>query len=72
MIAGGNYKQIERNKEIATRTQARKLGGMNSDDRKFMKFMCAKGCKFFDKEKQTCIKKRYIRDCSRKGLKNRE
>lgn len=42
----------------------------DAEVRKFIMFMCKKGCKFYTKE--GCSKKRIIRECSKKGLKNKE
>ena len=33
--------------------------------------MCQKGCKFYSKE-TGCTKKRNVRNCAKKGLKNKE
>ena len=37
----------------------------------YINLMCKKGCKFYD-EKKGCLKKRIVRVCNKKGLKNRD
>ena len=39
------------------------------ETKKFIRFMCSK-CKFYENE--SCSKKRIIRECARKGLKDKE
>ena len=39
------------------------------ETRRYITFMCKKGCKFYDNE---CTKHRVIRICAEKGLKNRD
>lgn len=45
-------------------------GCYDAETNRFITFMCKKGCKFYTKE--GCSKKRIVRECSRKGLKNKE
>jgi len=44
-------------------------GGFDNDTRRYIAYMCNKGCKFYDEK---CKKNRVVRDCARKGLKNKE
>lgn len=37
--------------------------------RRYIENMCKKGCKFYE---GGCKKNRYMKDCARKGLKNRD
>ena len=37
----------------------------------YINLMCKKDCKFYD-EKEGCIKKRIVRVCNKKGLKNKD
>lgn len=41
------------------------------ETQKYIVFMCKKDCKFYDK-KQGCKKKITVRECVKKGLKNKE
>ena len=41
------------------------------ETKKYILFNCKKGCKFYDDE-TGCSKKRVIRICAKKGLKNKE
>lgn len=41
----------------------------DEETKKFIIYMCRK-CKFY--KKNNCIKKRIIRECARKGLKDKE
>ena len=43
----------------------------DTDTRRYIYFMCRKGCKFYDME-QGCTKNRVVRDCVKKNLKNKE
>lgn len=43
----------------------------DKETKKYIWFMCKKGCKFYSKD-MGCSKKRNVRNCARKGLKNRE
>ena len=43
--------------------------GYESETRKFVIYMCRK-CKFYTEE--GCSKKRVVKECARKGLKNKE
>lgn len=44
--------------------------GYEIETRKFIYYMCRKGCKFYTN--QGCSKKRVVKECARKGLKNKE
>lgn len=46
------------------------FAGYEIETRKFITFMCRKGCKFYTS--QGCSKKRVVKECARKGLKNKE
>ena len=41
------------------------------ETRKYIRFACKKGCKFYNDE-TGCLKKRIIRVCAKEGLKNKE
>lgn len=41
----------------------------DSETKRYLHFMCKKGCKFYD---NGCTKKRVIRDCAKQGLKNKD
>lgn len=43
----------------------------DNETRQFIWQMCRKGCSFYDLEKG-CTKSRVVRECARKGLKNKE
>lgn len=43
----------------------------DNETRKYVVFMCKKGCKFYD-NKKGCTKERVVRECARKGFKNKE
>ena len=45
-------------------------GQYDSDTKRYIYFMCKKGCQFYSEE--GCTKKRVVRECAKKGLKNRE
>ena len=55
-------KQLQKSKEY---------GCYDAQNKNYILFMCKKGCKFYD-EFQGCTKKRIIRQCAIKGLKNRD
>lgn len=41
----------------------------DTETKKYIWFMCKKGCKFYD---NGCTKGRLVRDCAKNGLKNRD
>lgn len=45
------------------------LSGFDAETRKYVMYMCSKGCKYY---KDKCTKERIVRECARKGLKNKE
>lgn len=40
----------------------------DNDTKKFIIYMCKKGCKFYE---NGCIKKRTVRECAKNHLKNK-
>ena len=44
--------------------------GYEAETKSFIIHMCRKGCKFYTS--QGCSKKRVVKECARKGLKNKE
>lgn len=55
------------NKEKESRQK--ELEKFDYETRKYIMYMCKKGCRFYI---DRCTKGRNIRDCARKGLKNKE
>lgn len=55
------------NKEKETRQK--ELSKFDYEIKKYIMYMCKKGCKFYD---ERCTKGRIVRDCAKKGLKNKE
>lgn len=53
----------ERNMENAN-------GFYDTETKRYINFMCKKGCKFYTEE--GCSKKRIVRECAKKGLKNKD
>lgn len=51
----------------------RAIGNAQYDDetKRYIMLMCKKGCKFYN-NKTGCTKKRIIRVCAKRGLKNKE
>lgn len=41
----------------------------DNETKKYIMFMCSKGCKFYDEK---CTKNRVVRVCAKQGLKNKE
>lgn len=48
----------------------RENGNYDYETRKYIVFMCKKGCKFYIEDR--CIKKRPVIKCAKEGLKNKE
>lgn len=44
-------------------------GTYDTETKKYIWFMCKKDCKFYN---NGCTKNRTVRECAKKGLKNRE
>ena len=55
------------NKEKETRQK--ELEKFDYEIKKYIMYMCKKGCKFY---MDRCTKNRNIRDCAKKGQKNKE
>ena len=55
------------NKEKESRQK--ELDKFDFETKKYILYMCKKGCKFY---KDRCTKNRLIKECARKGLKNKE
>lgn len=55
------------NKEKEARQK--ELNIFDTETKKYIMYMCKKGCRFYDNR---CTKGRLIRDCAKKGLKNKE
>ena len=55
------------NKEKEARQK--ELNIFDYETQKYIMYMCKKGCKFY---KNGCTKRRLIKECAKKGLKNRE
>ena len=45
------------------------FGAYDIETKRFIYYMCKKGCKFYN---NGCKKNRIVRECVRKGLKNKE
>lgn len=54
---------------VEKEARQKELDRFDRDTQKYILFMCKKGCKFYD---NGCTKHRLMRDCARKGLKNKE
>lgn len=52
-----------------TEDKLKVLSGFDAETRKYIMYMCSKGCKYY---KDKCTKERIVRECARKGLKNKE
>lgn len=47
------------------------LNKIDAETSKYIFYMCRKNCKFYSKERG-CEKSRAVRECARRGLKNKD
>lgn len=55
------------NKE--TESRQKEISKLDNEYYKYVHYMCKKGCRFYQ---DRCTKGRIVRDCAKKGFKNKE